>query len=185
MPDQIGVGSPPMSLPLTIDIGCGPNKQEGAYGVDCHPFSGVDHVFDFEGSEWPLPSNHFKKVHCAHVIEHILDTRHFLRQIHRISVDGAEVYFETPHFSSIDSWSDPTHVLHLSSRWHQPLLSGGYLSRVVGEFQLIRRELDFRNAFGDHLAKLAIKLFGLAAYERYYCSLFPAQNVRTWLRVKK
>ncbi len=174
-----------MSLPRAIDIGCGPSKRPGAYGVDCFAFDGVDQVFEFEGSDWPLPSDHFEELHCAHVIEHIRDTRHFLRQIHRIAKNGAEVYFETPHFSCIDSWSDPTHVLHLSSRWFLPMTAGGYLARVVGEFELVRRELQFRDKFRDHLGRAAVALLGIATYERYYTAFFPAQNVKTWLRVKK
>lgn len=173
------------SIPKAIDIGCGPNKKAGYYGVDCFRFPCVDQVFDFMAGEWPLPESHFREVHCAHVIEHMTDAKHLLRQIHRICADGAEVYIETPHFSCIESWSDPTHVLHLSSRWFGPLVNGGYLGQVVGEYELVRSEIEFPDNFRGRIARMACLLFGRAAYERYYAFVLPALNVKTWLRVRK
>lgn len=172
-------------LPKAIDVGCGPNKKAGHHGVDCFSFPCVDQVFDLATGGWPLPDSHFEAVHCAHVIEHMIDAKHLLREIHRICADGAEVYIETPHFSCIETWSDPTHVLHLSARWYGPLLQGGYLAQVVGEFELIRTEIEFPNTLRGRLARLASWLFGRAAYERHYAFVLPALNVRTWLRVRK
>jgi SAM-dependent methyltransferase len=168
-----------------IDIGCGPNKKPGSYGVDCFAFPGVDQVFEFEQGDWPLPDDHFESVHCSHVIEHMTNAKQLLRQIHRICRAGAEVYIETPHFSCIESWSDPTHMLHLSARWYGPLLKGQYLASVVGEFELIRTEIVFHSSFRGSIAKALAFVFGRAAYERYYAFAFPALNVKTWLRVCK
>ncbi len=173
------------SLPKAIDVGCGPNKNPGCYGVDCYQFPGVDKVFDFSAGSWPLPDDHFESVHCAHVIEHMVDSKPLLREIHRICADGAEVYIETPHFSCIESWSDPTHVLHLSSRWYGPLLKGGYLGQVVGEYELIRTEIEFQSNWRGNLARAVCYIFGRAGYERYYAFAFPALHVKTWLRVRK
>ena len=52
-----------------------------------------------------------------HVIEHVASIQEFIDQVDRISKKGATVHAATPHFSSIDSYSDPTHRLHLSSEW--------------------------------------------------------------------
>lgn len=171
--------------PKSIDIGCGPNKKAGSYGIDCAPFTGVDLVFDLSHEPWPLPAGHFEEVHCSHVIEHLLDAKVLLRQIHRICTDGAVVYFETPHFSCIESWSDPTHVLHLSSRWHGPLTNGGYLAQVVGRYEHVRTELEFATGLRGRFAQLVARIVGRAAYERYYAFAFPALNVKTWMRVCK
>lgn len=173
------------TLPKAIDVGCGPNKKAGHYGVDCFSFPCVDQVFDFTTGKWPLPDSHFESVHCAHVIEHMIDAKQLLREIHRICADGAVVYIETPHFSCIETWSDPTHVLHLSSRWYGPLLKGGYLGQVVGEYELIRSEIEFPPNLRGSVACAVSRLFGRAAYERYYAFIFPALHVKTWLRVRK
>ena len=168
-----------------IDLGCGFRKAEGYFGVDCHPFPGVDKVFDFDSGAWPLESDRFEKLRCIHVIEHISDTRNFLKEIHRICKNGAEVYFETPHFSWIDSWADPTHRWHFASSWYGPLTKGEYLSQVVGEFELVKSVIEFGPSARSWLPRLIVALFGQATYERYYAFRYPARNVHTTLRVVK
>lgn len=168
-----------------IDIGCGPKKTEGAFGVDCHPFPGVDLVFDMSEKRWPIEDSRFDKAVSIQVIEHVEDTKTFLKEIHRICKNGAEVYIETPHYSWIDSWADPTHKWHLSAGWYGPLMKGEYLSQVVGEFELIKSEIEFNKSARSLIPRFLVKIFGIPTYERYYAFIFPARNIRTWLRVKK
>lgn len=168
-----------------IDIGCGPNKQDGYYGVDQYPFPGVDKVIDLNSPVWPLDNDTFTHVRASHVIEHVKDTQNFLKEIHRISKDGAEVLIETPHFSWIDSWNDPTHLWHFSSGWHHCLRKGQYLSFVVGEFDVIESKIEFNKSLRSLVPRLIAKVFGQEAYEKHYAFIFPARNIHTRLRVIK
>lgn len=168
-----------------LDLGCGPKKQSGHWGVDVFKFDEVDQIFDFEKGDWPLPSGHFAKVYCCQVIEHIRDVRTFLSELHRVSAPGAEVYVETPHFSWIDSWSDPTHYGHFSANWADSLQPGEYLGRVVGEFEIIKSEVEFSRSSRSLIPRFIVWSMGLVTYERYWAFIFPAKNVRTWLRVRK
>ena len=169
----------------TIDIGCGPNKLPGAFGVNGHSFPGVDQVFDFDTSPWPIPDNSFDSLRAIHVIEHVASTKTFLKEIHRIAKPGAEVLIETPHFSWVDSWSDPTHLWHFSSDWYTCLTKGEYLSHIIGEFELISTEIEFNQTFRSLIPRLITKLFGRVAYEKHYAFMFPARNIITRLRVVK
>src|SRR4051812_13403131 len=99
-----------------LDIGCGLHKYPGSYGVDCFAFPNVDKVFDLN-ADWPLQESQFNGARAVQVIEHVRDTKHFLTEIHRVCRSGAEVYIETPHYSWIDSWNDPSHLWHFSSDW--------------------------------------------------------------------
>ncbi|HEX7673777.1 MAG TPA: methyltransferase domain-containing protein [Bdellovibrio sp.] len=168
-----------------IDIGCGPKKAEDHYGIDCFQFHGVDQVFDFDAGKWPIEDNSFDGARSVHVIEHITDTKNFLSEIHRICKNGAEVYIETPHFSWVDSWSDPTHRWHFSAGWYRPLAKGEYLSAITGEFEHVKTVIEFNKSARSLFPRLIVKLFGIETYERYYAFKHPARNIHTWLRVKK
>ena len=169
----------------TVDLGCGENKAEGAVGVDHHPYPGVDIVADLNETPLPLEEGRFSRVICTHMIEHIADPVAFLREVHRISKPGARVEFVTPHFSSINSWSDPTHRWHLSSIWYEVLLPGGYLSRQVGAFELISSRVIFGKALRCLIPKAIIRIFGMKTWEKHYGFVYPAKDIETVLRVVK
>ncbi len=168
-----------------IDIGCGNNKAEGFYGVDQFPFDGVDKVFDLSKGDWPLSDSQFDYVRASHVIEHVKDTQVFLKEIHRIAKDGSEVLIETPHYSWVDSWNDPTHVWHFSSGWARCLEKGQYLSYVTGEFKILESRIEFNSSFRSIIPRLLSKLFGQESYEKHYAFIFPARNIHTRLQVVK
>ena len=168
-----------------IDLGCGPDKVEGTYGVDHYPYEGVDQVFDLDEREWPLVPNSFNHIYSRHVIEHIIDVKVFMNEIHRIGRNGAIVEIETPHFSSIHSWQDPTHRWHLSSRWYVPFTEQ-YLAEQVSEFEHVSTEVTFsRGSIRSIIPKLIIKFFGMASWEKHYAFVFRARNIKTQLMVCK
>lgn len=168
-----------------LDIGCGRNKTPGAYGVDTFLFPNVDRAFDFDVSPWPIPSNQFRHVVCRHVIEHCRDIAQFMGEIHRVSKDGALVEMITPHFSCIDSWSDPTHRYHLSWDWAYHFEADKYLGIRVGAFKVEQQELTFYRSARSWLTRLMIKIIGVHSWEKYYCHIMPAKYIKTRLRVIK
>lgn len=168
-----------------IDIGCGPNKFENAYGVDQFPFPGVDQVFDLSSAHWPIEDNSFDFVRASHVIEHVQNTQNFLKEIHRIAKPGAEVLIETPHFSWIDSWNDPTHLWHFSSGWYKCLQKGEYLSYITGEYKLISSNIEFNTSIRSLIPRFLAKVLGHETYEKHYAFIFPARNIHTRLKIIK
>lgn len=58
------------------------------------------------------------------------------KEIHRMCVNGALVTVITPHFSSLASWRDPTHLHHLSffSMDHFEKSSAAHYTAVVTAF---------------------------------------------------
>ncbi len=56
-----------------IDLGCGPNKVQGAIGVDRVALPGVDVVHDLEITPYPFPDNKFDEAHIYHVLEHMYE----------------------------------------------------------------------------------------------------------------
>src|SRR3954466_6161455 len=97
-----------------LDLGCGNRKTPGSTGVDIAPLPGVDVVHDLSVFPYPIQSDSFDRIILRHVIEHIPDVVRLMKEIHRIGKPGAILEIYTPHFTSINSYSDPAHVHHFS-----------------------------------------------------------------------
>lgn len=172
--------------PRSIDLGCGSKKTPGAFGIDHFPYPGVDIIFDLNQIPWPLGDSRFETVYAHHVIEHVNSIPCFLSELHRISSDQAEVHIVTPHFSSLDSWKDPTHRWHLSMEWHAPFCdSNRYLADQLPKFEVLSSNVKFSSSLRSVMPKILCKLFGLHTWEKHYAFKYPAKNILTRLRVNK
>lgn len=168
-----------------LDVGCGYKKSEGSIGMDIFPYKGVDIVHDIDRFPWPFEDNRFTKINAQHIIEHVSNIGEFLREIHRVSRSGAEVTIVTPHFTSLDSWADPTHRWHLSSNFAEVVTDGGYLAEQTGTFEIIYKHLSFGSLLKSLRARLIVALFGLDYWERHHSFRFRARNITVILKVIK
>jgi len=57
----------------------------------------VDHVIDIEQEQFPFPDNSVSHVFSSHCLEHLKYPLHLLREIARVSREGAEVEIWTPY----------------------------------------------------------------------------------------
>lgn len=168
-----------------LDIGCGPAKPQGFDGIDVHRYAGVDYVHDLDSpAPWPIADNRYTHLRANHVIEHLRDLRRFFAEIHRIARPGASVRIETPHFSSRNSWADPTHVQHLSVSFCEPFLHG-YLSPQFPRFALTRRKIKFGGGLLPWPGRLLCWLLGPVSYEKHFAWMFPASSIVVELQVVK
>lgn len=168
----------------TLDIGCGSNKAPGSTGLDIFQYEGVDIVHDVNTYPWPIDSDTYSKVVCQHVIEHIDNVVKFMAEIHRICKDEAEVEITTPHFSSINSWADPTHKAHFSLQWYK-VFTEGYLVPQAGQFALINSKVEFGKSLGSRWGELIYKIRGPEKWEKNSAFRYPGMDLLTSLRVVK
>ena len=105
---------------MKLDLGCGPNKQAGFLGVDCHAFPGVDVVHDLTKTPWPWDDGSIDEVHCSHFYEHLDATERmrFMNELWRILKPGEWVNGQptggfariiVPDWASCRAYGDPTH----------------------------------------------------------------------------
>ena len=99
--------------PIVLDLGCGPNKRTGAYGIDVRAQKGVDLVFDLE-REFPLRSSCADVVRLSHVIEHMTNLIGVMEEVYRICRPGAVVHVVVPYYTSRGAFRDPTHVRYIT-----------------------------------------------------------------------
>lgn len=169
---------------MKLDIGCGPCKGEGFIGMDAFKYEGVDIVWNINDLPWPLEDNSVEYLRANQVIEHLPNLLGFFKEAHRISKNGAILHIETPHYSSRNSWADPTHVQHLSAFFYRPF-TDGYLSQQIGKFEVVDKQVVFGARFHTWRGRILAKLFGLETWENYYSFRHPARFIVMDLRVIK
>jgi SAM-dependent methyltransferase len=173
---------------MVLDVGCGTRKAEpDAVGIDVSPRSAADIIWDLDQFPWPLQSDAFDRIHMSHIIEHVRDVTRTMAEIYRVACDGADVFVVTPHFSSHNSFTDPTHVRHLAARSFQyftgddfATFAGSNVSFSIHELELTFGKNFILDATGRWLARR-----NLEWYERHAAWVFPAQDIRCHLKVRK
>ena len=162
-----------------LDIGCGPSKVENSWGIDIFQYPEVDQILDLNNVPWDLPADHFEIIYAQHIIEHVASIPEFMNEVYRIAKDGATVHVVTPHFSSIDSYSDPTHRWHLSSEWY-PILQA-----QVSRFTHLKTKISFGKSALAFIPRFIIKLKGINWWEKKLAFVLRARNIETTLKVEK
>ena len=173
---------------MVLDVGCGKRKIEpGAVGIDISPDSAADHIWDLDRYPWPLGDNQFSRIHMSHVIEHLDDPMRAMAEVYRVAADGADVFLVTPHFSSHNSYTDPTHKRHLGAGSFDYFTGQDFPSFAGApfHFDLVDVELTFGGNFVlDNLGRWLARR-SRAWYERHAAWIFPAMDIRAHLKARK
>jgi SAM-dependent methyltransferase len=176
------------SSPRILDVGCGTRKIEAtAIGIDVHPRSVADIIWNLDNFPWPIESNSFDKIYLSHIVEHIQDLAAMMQELYRIARDGADLFFITPHFSSHNSYTDPTHVRHLAARSFQYFTGTDFPSFGTLDVQFTVESLSVtfgKNAVLDSIGRFLAKR-NLEWYERHAAWIFPAQDIKCHLKARK
>jgi predicted SAM-dependent methyltransferase len=173
-----------MSELKVLDLGCGANKTPGAFGIDCLPGPGVDLVHDLNTTPWPLQDSSFDRIVCAHVVEHLNNLVGVMEEIHRVGKPGAHVTIVTPHFSSLNSWEDPTHVRHFARRsfsFFDPESRHHYTQRRL---KTVSVRLTFGSGLWDLMGRTHYALWP-NLWEKHFCFTWRARNLEVELEVVK
>lgn len=103
-----------------LNMGCGFNKLNDHWNVDVQPKCNPDEVLDFEVTPWPYEDNFFERITADNILEHLgQDPKVFtnvIKEMYRVSKDGAEWYINVPHHRCDLFWDDYTHVRPLSAK---------------------------------------------------------------------
>jgi SAM-dependent methyltransferase len=173
---------------LVLDIGCGKKKQEpGAVGLDRQPGSAADVLCELAHFPWPLRSDCADRIYLSHFLEHQPDILRVMAEVHRIAKPGAEVIIVTPHYSSPDSFTDPTHLHHLGYHSFDYFERDSFQDFTYnsGGFRILERRLDFGgNLLLDNLGRLFARA-SMAFYEKHLAWVLPARNLYCRLSVVK
>ena len=110
-----------------------------------------------------------------------------MAEVWRVCRDGAEVFIATPHFSSHNSFVDPTHKRHLAAASFEYFTGKNFptFAGLALPLRVLQVELTFGGNFildntGRFLAARSLKW-----YERHAAWIFPALDIRCRLAARK
>ena len=84
---------------IKLNLGSGEFLKEGYVNVDYYSVSKPDVEHDLSKFPYPFPDNHFDLVEADHCFEHLPNPFAVMKEVHRISKNGAKLIIRVPHFS--------------------------------------------------------------------------------------
>jgi hypothetical protein len=168
---------------MNINLGCGDKRLDGFLGVDRYRAQAVELLCDIERS-LPFRDSTIDAMHLDNLIEHVLDITGLMGELVRVGRSGAKITIITPHFSSLGSWMDPTHIHHLSY-FSMNHYEHEYLhSALPGRVKVTKRRLSFGGGLLGVLGRLSFAL-SPEVYERKLAFIFRGGTLRFELEVEK
>ena len=150
-----------------LDLGCGDGNftslvqrklgEPEVYGIDFSPKAvkmaserGIKaFCIDVGRERIPFASDFFDAVFAAEVVEHVLDTDHFLDEIYRVLKSGGHLILSTPNLASIHNRL----VLLLG---YEPFTNNPSLRFGVGHLREFRTSSDIVPS-GDHIRVMTLR----------------------------
>ena len=179
-----------------LDVGCGPAKQAGAFGLDQFELPGVDLVCDLNQA-WPLTDQRFDHVIFRHSIAHLNSLEHALREARRVVRKGGTIEILSPHFSSDNAFTDPT--MNFSTAWRtldfycaNGATIYGYYGRLGLRIQKRRIYLYRAELKRPHHHIIAAVIWPLETiinacpriYEKFFCFIIRGNEICYWLEAE-
>lgn len=140
-----------------LNIGCGKDYRPGYVNVDLNRAVRADVYCDLN-KKLPFKENEFDYILLDNVLEHIHPDRYFnfLRELSRISKDGARIDIFVPHYSGMYAFKHPTHykffgIGSFNTFKEEECFNGERYSDL--RFNVVKEKLLF---FHHNLAKIKI-----------------------------
>lgn len=168
-----------------LNLGCGLKPIEDHVNLDVVASVNPDVVHDLNVFPYPFPDNRFDEIRAMDVVEHVADLPGMMREIWRISRPGAIIEFSTPHFSCHNSYTDPTHVRHLSARSFYYFEKDHPFSFYGSDgFKVLEANINFKPSLVNRIIhRIAVR--SPDWYEARLAWIFPAWFLWFKLRVCK
>lgn len=103
-----------------LNLGCGFKKLNDHWNIDVESKCNPDQVVDLEVFPWPYEDNFFERITADNILEHLgQDPKVFtkvIKEMYRVSQDGAEWYVRYPHHRCDLFFDDYTHVRPLTEK---------------------------------------------------------------------
>lgn len=110
-----------------LNLGCGEFKKEGYVNVDLYSVSEPDVRHDLNEIPYPFTDDEFELIEADHVLEHLNNPFSVMKELHRISKNGALIIIRVPHFTR--GFTHPEHKRGFDVSfpyYFSPSFKGGY-----------------------------------------------------------
>jgi SAM-dependent methyltransferase len=159
----------------TLDLGAGTaERHPGAVRLDRARSVDPHVVADLDRGGLPFRAGVFQTVAAYDVVEHVADLVALVSEVHRVLRPGGLFLVTTPHFSSANAYTDPTHRRALALRSFDHFAddnSLAYSSRP--RFEIRTANLIFRPGLVGRLMRRVARRWP-DVYEHRLAWIFPA-----------
>lgn len=172
-----------------LHLGCGLTKYPDSIGVDINPLTHADVIYDLNKFPYPFKDNQFSQIFADHILEHLDNIPKVFTEIYRITKPNGLLHITAPHFSSLDSFSDPTHKHFFTSMSFDYFIPGTRLYKLLYSnvnFKKIKVIVGPTN-IANPLLKLLLILINknLLMFEKRFAFIFPVGVIQFDLEVIK
>ena len=173
----------------TLHLGCGMFKIPGSIGIDINKNSHADIIHDLNKFPYPLKANTFEEIIAENILEHLDDIPKVMEEIYRIAKNHATFIITTSHFSSVDSFTDPTHKHFFTSRTFDYFIPGTDLYKYhysKAKFKKVKVIVGITYT-KNPLIKLLIAIINkyLLTFEKRFAFIFPVGVIQYELEIIK
>lgn len=183
-----------------LNMGCGLNKMTNYVNADKSPLVNPDVTVDFEVTPWPWADNTFDHIVAKDILEHLGDTKRdfidIIKEMYRVSMNGAIWEVQIPHWRCDLALDDPTHKQLLTTgtfsmfdkRYvHDRILQGGSESLIAFEhdidLDISAVEFQYTAPYMEKMQKGEIEPEQLAHDLNHYNNV--AETARLLIQVNK
>lgn len=100
-------------VPKKLNMGCGFMKMDGFVNVDNSDICDPDIKLDLTQLPWPFEDDEFQHIVAKDILEHLdfekVKFTDVIKEMYRVSENGAVWEVQVPHHRSDHMWDDPTH----------------------------------------------------------------------------
>lgn len=164
-----------------LHLGSGEDYKKGWINLDVSDVDiygkkiKVDIKHNMNKFPYPFKDNEFDEILMKHTLEHLDDPFKVIEEINRIAKPGAIITITVPHFSSYQSYQDPTHKHYFGINT---------IDYFKGRNEIILKKIILsRNVLLKPLNIIVNKF--LVLYERFFYGIFPAWECIWKLKIKK
>jgi SAM-dependent methyltransferase len=172
-----------------LNLGCGTAIDPNCINLDRADLPGVNVVHDITKLPLPFPAERFERIICHDVLEH-LDIVPIMHELHRILAAGGILEIRVPHFTSANTYIDPTHIKGYSIETFDFFTVNGprsyyfkfAFSEITHRFLSFKKggKSFFLNSIIEPLVNSSLKW--QIYFEHSLLRTFPAENVHITLK---
>jgi len=165
-----------------LNLGAGKiNVKEGYVNLDMINYPEIDVVWDLNKLPLPFKDEEFDEILARNILEHV-NYVPLMNELYRILKPKGKIKIGIPHFTSMESYSDPTHINFFSYLTMSYFVKGGIRDYPFMKFSKWKAKIRFQkrlifpwNYIMEWFVNLNLNTIKL--YEKTPLRIFSAMNI--------
>lgn len=180
---------------MKLNLGVGKRPMKGYINVDKLYSHNVDLVHDLDVFPYPFADDSVDEIYTEYTLEHLRHITKTLKEFYRICKHNTIINIIVPHFTAHRMFGDLTHHRFFSYSSFDNYCNIGDKRNVSYDktikFKMLSKRIGFYQKGKQGLNTKFLYPFELffnlipTIYERFFCFILPATQLRFKLRVSK